>query len=59
MLIDIVLCVLQVEAALLRQKLSDFSITGQSFNGETDEELPTEESIEEYVEHLVESLEDD
>ena len=51
---------LQVEAAVLRQKFKDISGSGYSwpvFSGEEDEEILTEEYMEEFVDHLVEGLE--
>ena len=52
------LLALQADVAELRQKLVEAAASGQPpLNGDQDEEIPSEENMEEYVEHLVESLE--
>ena len=57
-MIQTISLLLQVDAAVLKQKLADLSTSGQPLlNGDQDEEIPTEEGMEEFVEHLVESLE--
>ena len=48
---------LQVDSAVLKQKLDGLSVCQPIDNGDQDEEVPTEESVEEYVDHLVQSLE--
>ena len=48
----------QADVAELRQKLVEATASGQPLlNGDQDEEIPSEENMEEYVDHLVESLE--
>ena len=45
---------------MLRQKVNDISGSSHSwplFSGERDEEIPTEEGMEEFVDHLIESCE--
>ena len=50
--------IIQVDAAVLKQKLVDTPQNGLSvLSGDQDEEVPTEEGMEEFVDHLVESLE--
>ena len=46
-----------MDSALLKLKLDDLSTCQPIVNGDEDEEMPTEEGVEEYIEHLVQSLE--
>ena len=48
---------MQVDSAVLKLNLDDLSASQPIDNGDQDEEVPTEESVEEYIEHLVQSLE--
>jgi hypothetical protein len=41
----------------LKQNLDGWSACQPIDNGDQDEQVPTEESVEEYIEHLVQSLE--
>ena len=42
---------------MLKLKLDNLSTCQLTANGDQDEEVPTEEGVEEYIEHLVQSLE--
>ena len=48
---------MQVDSALLKRNVDDLSTCQPIDNGDQDEEVPTEENVEEYIEHLVQSLE--
>ena len=42
---------------MLKQNLDGISVCQPIDSGDQDEQVPTEESVQEYIEHLVQSLE--
>ena len=48
---------LQVDSSMLKQNLDGMLVCQPMDNGDQDEQVPTEESVQEYIEHIVQSLE--